>query len=341
MRIHSVHSRDIAAPAQQVGGLLDGLGDHGGVLWPTERWPTEPMAFDRGLAVGSTGGHGSTRYAVEAYEPGRSVVFRMDPRICLDGTHRFDVDALTDGHCRLSHTLDVRVAGRMWPVKPVIVAFHDAILEDFLARAENAATGAPLHYPPIPHWLRTVHRALLGIARWKGALPPEPPPLRSRHATGAVASAVLPPALLGIGALHAVWATGSSWPAGSREALAHRVVGEGASMPPDAGILGGRRTAEHQCRCGTPGGAGVTLAARSAADLDDGSRADRTRRRLPADRPRSRPRRRLRPHRHRGVLAVVSAARPRRPRGRARSARTALGCAGGRCLATQHLAPNP
>lgn len=159
MHVHKVHVLEIAATATTVGALLDELGDNGGRLWPSDRWPTAPMGFDRGLEPGSSGGHGAIRYVVDTYVPGRSVVFRFTPDMPLDGVHRLDVEPLGPTRTRLTHTLDVTAASRMRLLAPVLLGSHNAIVEDLLARAHHAATGEPLSYPRLPRWLRCLNAA--------------------------------------------------------------------------------------------------------------------------------------------------------------------------------------
>ena len=48
------------------------------------------------------------------------------------------------------------------------------------------------------------------------------------------AGVAVPGVLAGLGALHAVWAAGSPWPAASRDALAEAVLSTGERMPPDS-----------------------------------------------------------------------------------------------------------
>jgi hypothetical protein len=167
MHIHNVHTREIDAPAHAVGELLDELGDDGGRIWPVDRWPTEPMTFDRHLDVGSRGSHGSIRYVVQNHVPGRSVVFRFTPGTSLDGIHRLDVDALGPRRSRMRHTLDVRVRGAVRLVRPVLLGYHDAMVEDLLARADHVATGAPLVYDRLPRWLSALQA--VELARWRRA----------------------------------------------------------------------------------------------------------------------------------------------------------------------------
>ncbi len=78
-KIRNVHAREIAAPASDVGEILDTLGSVDDRLWASGIWVAEPVAFDRQLGVGAEAGHGSIGYSVIAYEPGRRLVFRFAP----------------------------------------------------------------------------------------------------------------------------------------------------------------------------------------------------------------------------------------------------------------------
>ena len=66
--ISNAHVREIAAPAAAVGEILATLGSADDRLWATDIWVTTPVRFDRPLAVGAEGGHGSIRYSVVEYE---------------------------------------------------------------------------------------------------------------------------------------------------------------------------------------------------------------------------------------------------------------------------------
>jgi hypothetical protein len=148
MRIHNVHSRELPAPVQRAWELVAGLASEHDELWPIERWPTIPIAFDRPLGPGARGGHGLIRYDVERYEPGRRVVFRFARGSGLDGIHIFEVKPIDARRSRLTHTLDTRVGWKLMPVYPVLLAAHDALLEDVLDNAERGAGGSPA--PPRP-----------------------------------------------------------------------------------------------------------------------------------------------------------------------------------------------
>jgi len=135
VKVLNVHERELAAPAAEVGALLDGLAGLHDRLWPTDRWP--PMRFDRPLGVGARGGHGPVRYDVGAYEPGRFVRFDFTGPPGFDGHHRLEVKDLAEGRTCLRHVVEMETRGAAvlgWPL--VFGPLHDALLEDALDRAE-------------------------------------------------------------------------------------------------------------------------------------------------------------------------------------------------------------
>jgi hypothetical protein len=87
--INNVHERVLDAGEHAVGSLVDSLSSEDDRLWPNRRWPA--MQLDRGLQVGSDGGHGPVRYAVARYEPGHLVAFAFTPKFPIDGEHRVEV----------------------------------------------------------------------------------------------------------------------------------------------------------------------------------------------------------------------------------------------------------
>ena len=157
MQVHNVHERVLDAPAEAVGRLLDDIGGPHDALWPSPEW--SPMWLDGPPAVGTAGGHGSLRYRVTTYEPGRKIVFTLDPGQDLSGWHGFEVVARGPDRAVLRHVVAGRAHGGMrllWPcvVRPV----HDGILEQILDRAELAlGTG-----PERPTRLSAIAR----LARW-------------------------------------------------------------------------------------------------------------------------------------------------------------------------------
>lgn len=140
VKVRNVHERAFAAPERAVGGLIDSLSSENDRLWPRESWPA--MRFDGPLSVGARGGHGPVRYLVEAYEPGRRVVFRFTEPRGFRGTHGYVLERKSARDVVLRHELEMETAGLAlltWPLffRPL----HDAVVEDSLDRAELELSG--------------------------------------------------------------------------------------------------------------------------------------------------------------------------------------------------------
>lgn len=155
--VRNVHERVVEAPADVVGALIDRLSADDDPVFPTPAWP--PMRFDRPLGVGADGGHGFVRYAVGAYEPGRSIRFDFTPQ--GKGHHRVDVEPAGAGRCRVVHALEQRATLRerlVWAL--AIRPMHDVVVEELLDNIERAATGSVRHPVRWPLWVRLMHRLL-------------------------------------------------------------------------------------------------------------------------------------------------------------------------------------
>jgi hypothetical protein len=174
-RIRNVHVREIGAPAEVVGEILDSVGSADDRLWATDIWVAEPVIFDRPLGVGAMGGHGSIRYAVVEYEPCRRIVFRFAPDGGLSGMHGFELERLGRDRSRLTHFLDAETSRWLRPLVPVLIGWHDAMVETAFDRAELEATGALERRTRIPRWLRIMNGAEIALARALGTIPTRPP----------------------------------------------------------------------------------------------------------------------------------------------------------------------
>lgn len=154
--IHNVHERVVGGDAATVGALVDLLASPGDRLWPTRRWP--PMRLDRGLEVGSDGGHGPVRYSVDRYEPGRLVAFAFTPSFPIDGEHRLELLAGPTAEATLlRHTIDGQPRSWLrlgWPL--CFRWLHDALIEDALDRAEAEVAGVPWQPRPLPAHVRAL-----------------------------------------------------------------------------------------------------------------------------------------------------------------------------------------
>jgi len=160
MQVLNEHLRLIPASLESTGELMDTLASREDLLWPHERWPR--MRFNGPLAIGAVGGHGPIRYTIEAYEPGRRIVFRFSAPKGFDGTHSFQASA-REGGCELRHVIQMRVSGRAlltWLL--VIRPLHDALLEDALDKAESILNEGDWVQRRWTLWVRVLRRILPG-----------------------------------------------------------------------------------------------------------------------------------------------------------------------------------
>lgn len=160
----NMHERVLAAPAEAVGQLLDGLAGPDDRLWPGKRWPV--MRFDRPLSVGAHGGHGPVRYHVESYTPGSAIRFRFDRPAGFHGYHEYVISATGSGGTVLRHCLVMWTSGTArasWPL--LFRPLHDALIEDSL---DQALRGLGLPVPQPRRWSGRV-RVLRAIATRTGA----------------------------------------------------------------------------------------------------------------------------------------------------------------------------
>jgi len=138
MHIINIHERHIAAPTEVISELLKTLATKGDKIWPKETWPR--MKLDKGLTVGSNGGHGPIRYYVKRSIAGALIEFQFIKPEGLHGVHRLEV--LPDhGNTILKHTIDAHAKGKAriswgWFIKPL----HDALIEDAFDKVENLIT---------------------------------------------------------------------------------------------------------------------------------------------------------------------------------------------------------
>jgi hypothetical protein len=247
-KIENVHAREIQAPVSLVGDILDTLGSPGDRVWAGDIWVAEPVVFDRRLGVGADGGHGSIRYSVVEYQPGRRIVFRFSPGGGLSGSHGFGLEPVGPDHTRITHFLDAQLSPWMRPLVPILIGWHDAMVETAFDRVELEATGSLERRTRIPRWLRIANRTEIAIARALGKIPPRGaragPRLPLGYRLFRPAAVLVPAALAAIAAIHAAWALGWRWPGHDDESLAERVVGASAELPSEpltwvvAGLLG-------------------------------------------------------------------------------------------------------
>lgn len=159
MKIRNVHERQLNAPQELVGALLDTLSSKDDRLWPSDRWP--PMRFNAPLGVGASGGHGPVHYAVSAYVPGRITEFQFDGTgltAGLDGRHLFEVIPHRS-FVTLRHTIDAACDIKTWLTWHFVIGpMHDALLEDALDGAERHLNPGSSQSSRWSLWVRFLRR---------------------------------------------------------------------------------------------------------------------------------------------------------------------------------------
>lgn len=101
----------------------------------TNKWPA--MKLDKGLQVGSKGGHGPIKYFVSAYEEDHSITFQFD-LAGFDGYHKFELSEFNGDNTELIHTINMTTTG-FATIRWILAIrwLHDAYIEDAFDKVEN------------------------------------------------------------------------------------------------------------------------------------------------------------------------------------------------------------
>lgn len=209
------HERRIHAHYEEVADLLDSLAGPVDRVWPGDRWPA--LVMSNGSNPGSVGGHGFVRYSVESAERGR-IVMRFDPRMRLDGTHTFSVEA-AGSESIVRHAIDASASSIMkllWPA--LIEPLHDALTEDAFDNIEAAVAGRGVTRSTLTGPVRRRRRLM-------AMLQPAPIPKDAAGSLARGASVTTATVLAGLAILHVAWARGSTWPYADAARFVRSVIG--------------------------------------------------------------------------------------------------------------------
>ena len=88
MKIINIHKREINQPKEEIVQLFKTLASENDLMLATNKW--SPMQLDKGLQIGSKGGHGPIKYHVVDYNPEAFIVFEFDLK-GFNGTHQFNI----------------------------------------------------------------------------------------------------------------------------------------------------------------------------------------------------------------------------------------------------------
>lgn len=166
--IVNVHQRTFpGATEDELGALLDTLGQPHDRLWPTAAGNFPPMRLDGPLNEFPQGGHGLVRYHTTAYQPGRSVKWDFEPSLGLVGHHQAEVlPSPTDRGSILRHRLEGRPRGSMRVLWPLVVRWlHDACVEELFDQADASLAGTAPRARRHSPWVRFLMWALPSPAK--------------------------------------------------------------------------------------------------------------------------------------------------------------------------------
>ena len=136
MKVLIIHTRVVSQPKAAVGELLKTLASDNDRMLATTKWPG--MKLDKGLTIGSKGGHGPIGYVVTRYELGESIEFTFTKPSGFHGIHMFEVTELSPDQTEIKHIIDMKLSGLAWLTWPLAIRWlHDAYIEDAFDNVEN------------------------------------------------------------------------------------------------------------------------------------------------------------------------------------------------------------
>lgn len=157
MKVINIHKRVMQQPKTEIAKLFNTLATDNDMMLATDKWP--PMKLDKGLQVGSKGGHGPIKYFVTEYQPEKSITFQFT-LTGFDGFHRFDIKELGANKTELSHIINMTTTGSAtlnWGL--AIRWLHDAFIEDAFDKVENHFTKDKKN-SEWNLWVRTLRRIM-------------------------------------------------------------------------------------------------------------------------------------------------------------------------------------
>jgi hypothetical protein len=138
MKVLNIHIRNITQPKSEVAGLFKTLATENDLMLATDKWP--PMKLDKGLQIGSKGGHGPIKYFITKYVEDDSITFQFD-LTGFNGFHKFELFESEKNKTQLKHTIEMTTtwsATLKWAM--AIRWLHDAFIEDAFDKVENYFT---------------------------------------------------------------------------------------------------------------------------------------------------------------------------------------------------------
>lgn len=138
MKVINIHKRQISQPKTELAKLFKTLASDNDMMLAIDKW--SPMKLDKGLQVGSKGGHGPIKYFVTDYQQNNSITFQFDLK-GFDGFHKFEIAETEPNKTQLTHIIDLTTSGSATLKWALAVRWlHDAYIEDAFDKVENHFT---------------------------------------------------------------------------------------------------------------------------------------------------------------------------------------------------------
>lgn len=139
MKVVNIHKRNIHQPKIIIVELFKTLSSKNDMMLATDKW--SPMVLDKGLEMGSKGGHGPIKYIVQAYKPGDFIQFDFTQPKGFNGFHKFEITELDNEVSELKHIIEMNTTG-LATLKWITAIrwLHDAYIEDAFDKVENHFT---------------------------------------------------------------------------------------------------------------------------------------------------------------------------------------------------------
>ena len=136
MKVLNIHKRIINQPIDKIAELLGTLASENDKMLATNKWPR--MKLDKGLQMGSKGGHGPIRYSVQTYNQGELIEFKFSKPEGFNGIHKFEITALDAQRTEIKHTIDMNTSIKATLIWTLAIRWlHDAYIEDAFDKVEK------------------------------------------------------------------------------------------------------------------------------------------------------------------------------------------------------------
>lgn len=141
MKVVNIHERTINQQKNQVWRFFETLSSDNDMVVATNKWSR--MTMDKGLQVGSKGGHGPIGYSIQEFIPCELIKFEFTKPRGFYGYHKFELSETEEGKTKIKHTIEMDTSYKGYLLWIFAIRWlHDAFIEDAFDKVEN-------HFAPI------------------------------------------------------------------------------------------------------------------------------------------------------------------------------------------------